>query len=149
VKALTLKHPWPWAILELGKDIENRTWFPPRDEVGEWLAIHGGVVPRSGRAYLEVLHDLAELEARGLAPRGTPLSSVWRPGIVALARLEDTVSESSSRWFHGPVGWVLADVVKLPEPIRIPGAQGLWPVPDPVVRILRRQFRAVRAGSSC
>jgi hypothetical protein len=26
MKALSIKHPWAWAIVHAGKDIENRTW---------------------------------------------------------------------------------------------------------------------------
>ena len=26
MRALSLRQPWPWAILTLGKDVENRTW---------------------------------------------------------------------------------------------------------------------------
>ena len=30
-RALTLKQPWPWAIVHAGKDVENRTWpVPPK-----------------------------------------------------------------------------------------------------------------------
>jgi hypothetical protein len=27
MKALSIKQPWVWAILNVGKDIENRTWM--------------------------------------------------------------------------------------------------------------------------
>jgi hypothetical protein len=39
-KALTLKQPWAWAITQLGKNIENRSW--PTKYRGE-LYIHAGV----------------------------------------------------------------------------------------------------------
>lgn len=37
--------------------------------------------------------------------------------------------ESNARWspwFTGPVGWILAQVTRLPEPIRARSRQGLW-----------------------
>ncbi len=42
MKALTLWQPWAWAMAYVGKMTENRTWAPPRDCIGELLAIHGG-----------------------------------------------------------------------------------------------------------
>lgn len=44
--ALTLKHPWPWAICVAGKDVENRTWAPRQLRRGDRFAIHGGKQPR-------------------------------------------------------------------------------------------------------
>ena len=35
MRCLTLKHPWPWAVVCLGKTIENRRWRPPPAAVGE------------------------------------------------------------------------------------------------------------------
>lgn len=41
LKAITLHRPWPYAILRLGKRIENRGWECPLPH-GAWLAIHAG-----------------------------------------------------------------------------------------------------------
>ena len=45
MKALTLRHPWAWAIVHCGKDVENRTWKPVGLEKGDFLALHGAVAP--------------------------------------------------------------------------------------------------------
>ncbi len=47
MKALTLRHPWPYCFARLGKDIENRSWPFPGDLVGQPIALHGGVMPAS------------------------------------------------------------------------------------------------------
>lgn len=39
----------------------------------------------------------------------------------------------------GPIGWVLADVIALPEPVPCRGAQGLWTLPDDVERRVMAQ----------
>lgn len=45
MKALTLTCPWAHAIAHWGKNIENRTWQPPRALFGERIAIHAGKSP--------------------------------------------------------------------------------------------------------
>jgi hypothetical protein len=53
MKALTLRHPWAFAIAHLGKRIENRDWDARTADlmglpqlVGETIAIHGGTAPQ-------------------------------------------------------------------------------------------------------
>jgi hypothetical protein len=136
-KALTLRHPWPWAILH-GKDVENRSWAPQPLElaVGEWIAIHGGNVPTDQ----ESLEDIQE-EARLLVDDGLirlPFSprhqEVVRPGIVAVCRFGGIVTSSRSPWFEGPKGWLLDRTLALPTRIPWPGARGLWVVPAELER---------------
>lgn len=43
--------------------------------------------------------------------------------LSALSRAEQACH---ARWFVGPVGWILADVEKLPEPVTASGKLGLW-----------------------
>lgn len=64
MKALTLKHPWAFAVAYLGKDCENREWddrlaelMGIRRELGQRIAIHGGaapVRPKSGRHWSQL-----------------------------------------------------------------------------------------------
>jgi hypothetical protein len=142
LKALTLKHPWPYAICRLGKDIENRTWSPGcRLAVGDWFAIHGGVPPK-GAAFEEFADDLDDLD--DVFPRDRPAAETIMPGIVAVCRFGGAVSSSASIWFNGPVGWVLAEAVVLPEPVPCMGAQGLWDLPDNVLGQVRLGFTLAR-----
>jgi hypothetical protein len=53
MKALTLRHPWAFAIAHLGKRIENRDWDARTADLmglpqlmGETIAIHGGTAPQ-------------------------------------------------------------------------------------------------------
>lgn len=41
MKAITLSPQWAFAVAHLGKDIENRTWYPPKHYIGD-LGIHAG-----------------------------------------------------------------------------------------------------------
>lgn len=42
LKALTIWPEWAWAIRWLGKDVENRTWHPPKSIIGKRIALHAG-----------------------------------------------------------------------------------------------------------
>lgn len=42
MKAITLSPEWAHAVAHFGKDIENRTWWPPKHYTGD-LAIHAGL----------------------------------------------------------------------------------------------------------
>jgi len=43
MKAITLWPEWCWAIRQLGKNVENRSWRPPDTlRIGESIAIHAG-----------------------------------------------------------------------------------------------------------
>ena len=62
--ALTLRHPWVWAVAHLGKRIENRTWEPPEDLIGKHIAIHGSVSPKTKPAWNEVAEDVTAIYTR-------------------------------------------------------------------------------------
>ena len=139
MKALTLKHPWPFAIMFMGKDIENRSWKPPVDLFGKRFAIHGGEPP-TGKEY-RIFRDVAE----GLLERhGKPLfwlddddiDQMIQPGIVATAILTHTVTanDGSSVWYDGPpsIGWYLHEVRLVADAVKIKGKQGLWNVPKEI-----------------
>ena len=138
MQALTLRHPWPWAIVALGKRIENRKWSAAMAP-GTWYAIHGGKVPTGDDLY-DVLEQARELvlRLRYMLPRDAnpKLRDACLTGIVALAQHGGYVRESDDPWFEGPVGWVIADLIVLDEPIPCRGAQGLWNVPEEIAAIL-------------
>lgn len=148
MRALTLKHPWPWAICHMGKRIENRTWFPSQAQlcVGDWFAIHGGKVPACDYPVLIEAASIAAMLGRGLGN----LQSCLMPGIVALARYGGDAEKENMEadfWFEGPCGWLLNDVLVLPEVIPTRGAQGLWKIPDYVSAKLYRYLIDQRKDS--
>lgn len=55
-------------------------------------------------------------------------------GIVGTVQLDECVDQSRSRWFEGPVGWVISKPKKLPlAPLK--GRLGLF---DPPQRVLKK-----------
>jgi hypothetical protein len=41
--AVSINQPWPYAILYLGKDVENRTWNFPRKYLGKTVLMHASL----------------------------------------------------------------------------------------------------------
>jgi len=138
MKALTLKHPWPFAICFLGKRIENRTWAPPRDLLGQRIAIHGGKMPTSQPQRNWCRDVIAGYRSRGVFAGEFCTAQIMScTGIVATAVISHTVRTSDDPWFDGTgYGWVLTDVLVLPNPIPCKGAQRLWNVPADIESVL-------------
>ncbi len=138
--ALTLHAPWAYAVAWKGKNIENRTWAPPARLVGQRLAIHAGLA--QPRADWDALSMIA-----GRLGLVVTASDVPRGAIVAIATVAGLVGEEDARanpWFVGPCGWILRDVVTLPEPVPCKGAQGIWRLPvDVDTRVQAQIARAV------
>jgi hypothetical protein len=149
LRALTIHQPWAWFIAQGYKPIENRSWAPPASIVGCHVAIHaskrwnaGEVISDLNWAWIEKLFPASE---RG----GTQEQFLARlqaqcGHVVAVARLAGSVRESSSRWFFGPIGWQLEDVVAI-EPVACRGAQGLWALPPDVHVTVRERYGRARS----
>lgn len=142
MKALTLWQPWAWAVAHAGKDIENRTWAPPRNALGTRIAIHAGM-RYDDSAWLYLANPTTSpvpasfmLEKEGVLDVPEDDECV-RGAILAVATLKDIVRlgegpASISPWYEGPVGWVLSDTIALRNPVPCRGAQGLWTMPAEV-----------------
>lgn len=109
--ALTLKQPWASAVVELGKDIENRSWTTP---FRGRFAIHAGKsIDPDGDAVSERL--------RQRLPSGC---------VIAVATLRDVVRDSDSEWAReGQYHWVLEDVTGLSVPVPCIGRQMMFKLP--------------------
>lgn len=135
IRGLTLIRPWAWAVAHAGKDIENRTWEPPRYMLGGFVAIHAGMKwDEDAASGIECELDIC-VPDEDAHPSGV---------IVAVARIAGIQRESfGSPWFCGPVGWQLRDVVRI-EPVPCKGAQGLWVLPPDVLATVRERYAAAR-----
>lgn len=122
--ALSIRQPWAWAIINAGKDIENRDW--PTRFRGP-VAIHAA--KGMTKAEFEGFIDLARVYLR----EGHWKEGAWVPfpedlqkgGIVGVAEIVDCVEASESPWFFGRYGFVLrnASAVKF---IPVKGALGFF-----------------------
>lgn len=148
MKALTLKHPWAYCICHLGKRIENRSWQPPKSLIGQRIAIHGGEAPKSKPSKARVLDEALRLihqYGRHIGVHDADYEDVVMTGIVAVVTLKGVLGPNEGRvlaWKDdGFYGWKLSDVVVLDRPVPCKGAQGLWDVPEDVMRLVDEQLR--------
>jgi hypothetical protein len=111
VKALSIRQPWAWVILNGGKDIENRTW--KTDYRGEFLIHASKTMTRSDyeAAYIFCCGLPAEF-AKFTFPSFDEMLK-QRGGIVGKAKIIDCVRQSNSPWFCGDYGFMLTN----PEPV--------------------------------
>jgi len=124
MKVIVIRQPWAWLIVNGFKDVENRTW----------QTRHRGTLLIQASAATPPKRKLQE--ARIFARRrGVELPDHFETGgIVGVVQLTDCVTRSRSKWFHGPVGWVLASPKRLPF-IPLKGRLGLF---DPPRRVVKR-----------
>lgn len=88
--ALTLWPEWAWAIANLDKRVENRTWAPPISMVGKRIAIHSGasIGGRKGRvARREGLSAMMSMAARACWKISSELTHP--PGMEMTSRQAD------------------------------------------------------------
>jgi len=104
LKAISIRQPWAWLIVNGYKDIENRVW--PVNQSGRGL-IHAGV----STSYMtpESLADIKRRYRLADLPE-----SFDTGGVVGLAEITDCVKRHRSKWFIGPFGFVLAKARRLP-----------------------------------
>lgn len=122
MKALSIRQPWAWLIVNGHKNVENRTWSTA--ERGTVL-IHAGkgmtdAEYAEAKAFIQGNHAISHLAS--ILPASHELE---RGGIVGLAYIQDCVQSSSSPWFTGPYGFALRYANRLPF-IPMKGALGFF-----------------------
>jgi len=124
--ALSIRQPWAWAIITpgVGKDIENRQW--PTKYRGP-VALHAskGCTRAEYEDFIETVHHIGETHEfpKGIIVPG--LKQIDRGGIVGVIDIIDCVTESTSPWFFGDYGFVLANPRPVPF-IPVKGALGFF-----------------------
>lgn len=119
--ALSIQNPWAYAIMELGKDIENRTWPLPKNIIGQRILIH------VGKKYDQEGHIWIENNFNTTIPKDELVKQL--SGIVGSVRIDGCVQESDSLWFFGPYGFVLSEPVGI-EFKPLSGQLGFFKVSD-------------------
>jgi hypothetical protein len=114
MKALSIRQPWAWAIVQGLKPVENRTWAT---KYRGPLLIHAAKTFDYDGFYW-INNNIG---------RSTSLDQFQMGGIIGQVNLVDSVQEFDSKWFFGPYGFVLEDPKPLPfTPMR--GRLGLFDV---------------------
>ena len=129
MKALSIRQPWLYCITDLDKRVENRTWAPPDWIIGQCIYLH------ASKRMDDLIGKRAASELAGFK-LSTVVDSMPLGGIVATARVDGWFSKQKmpnhplfrSKWFFGPIGWILSDIRQLPEFVPHRGQLGLWDV---------------------
>jgi hypothetical protein len=117
--ALSIRQPWCYAILNLGKDVEKRSWRS---------GFRVRVIVHASQAFdpegLEYLHHAGFVVPEAL-PRGVYVGEVTVTGCVAAA-------ECQSPWGFGPWCFLLERPVLYSDPVPGKGRLGFYRVPEAV-----------------
>lgn len=118
MKALSVRQPWAWLIVEGHKPLENRTW---RTSHRGNLQIHAAKeCPLE--EYLAAVAFVRRFDPR-LAARIPSWEKLELGGIMGMVCVVDVVTHSPSPWFTGPVAFVMENPYPLKfEPLAaLPG----------------------------
>jgi hypothetical protein len=152
VKALSVSQPWCWAVVDpiARKHIDNRSWAPPISMIGQRFAIHAAKswdkdpIYRGPTGYLMTpsafFSCYVDLDHAPMAYSHYVSSAVV--GVATLDRVvtkADTLPVDQQRWFFGPFGWVLKDIIAI-TPVPCAGKQGLWSLPPHVESAVLQQL---------
>ena len=132
MRALSIRQPWAWLIVNGYKDVENRTWRLPKTfMVPQRIYVHAGLKQDYDAYDGDATHRRL---GAWIQERITPeVSFDWSTGQLVLGAIvgEVTVvgcvtSASELPWFEGPYGFALRDPVAYEEPIQCKGRLGFW-----------------------
>jgi hypothetical protein len=125
MKAITLRQPWAWAIINAGKDIENRNW---KTHFRGRVAIHAA----AGMTLSEYEEGCTYIKNINRRRRIPAYEDLERGAIIGTVEIVDCVQDSNSLWFMGKYGFVLKRPERLTEPIPCKGALSFWNVPEDI-----------------
>jgi hypothetical protein len=127
-----LTRPWPFAFVArpklhgvAPKRVENRTWKPPKSLIGHFLALHAAQSwDEGGREFIAETTGLY-VPSKNDSPHSEIFAVCMLGGWIEHDR-DFRLEADQRRWFFGPYGWLIADFVRLRNPVPCVGAQGLW-----------------------
>lgn len=133
MKALSIRQPWAWLICAGFKDIENREWgtkFRGRIYVhtGKSFDFDGFnyVCLNTHKLIVPARWDIEEWARLAVYPT--------LGAIIGEVDITGCVTESSSPWFVGKYGLLLANPILYAKPIPYKGRLGFFDVPDEIMK---------------
>lgn len=125
MKAISIRQPWAWLIINAGKDIENRDWL---------TNFRGRILVHASLGMTRAEYGDAYSTARMASGHDLPpMADLQRGGIIGSVEIVDCVKASTSPWFFGTFGFVLANPRPLPF-VPFKGSLGFFDVPDHLVQ---------------
>jgi hypothetical protein len=126
MRAICIRQPWAWLIVNGFKTIENRTWKTERR--GEVL-VHASK-NLTLKSYVEIKNLICQHpDIVGIADLIPPMAELETGGIVGAVTITDCVTQSDSPWFlNTGYGFVLSGGRALPF-MACTGALNFFEVP--------------------
>lgn len=135
-KALTVRHPWAWAIIEGGKDVENRShktnyrgplYIHAAKAMDFDAFIHPALVDAE-EAYWALHSDgpFGEITPIDLSTSGMVLGTVELIGCHPADECRSALGLCSEWAFPDGYHWVLANPIPLEIPFDATGKLGIW-----------------------
>lgn len=116
--AISVRQPWAWAIMEAGKDVENR---PRRICPPAWYYLHAS--QKDASAEYE-RHRKQIIQSKGHALPDFPSDTI-AGGIIGAIQITGWTDHSESPWFIGPKAAEIGQVFPL-DFIPCPGKLGAF-----------------------
>lgn len=111
MKALSIRQPWAWLIVNGFKDIENRSWDTKYRGL---VLIHAAKTKPTAAEWYE-----AQTICQRIGIAFPSFAEMDKGGIVGYTHITGTTRESASPWFFGPVGFLLSGSKPLPfQPLK-------------------------------
>lgn len=127
MRALSIRQPWAWLIVNGHKDIENRVWSTRYTGP---LVIHASK-GMTNDEYDDVVEFLdCDFRLRNIQLPDRKL--IERGGIVGVAHCKGSVDQCDSPWFFGPYGFVLSEQRAVPF-VPFKGQLGFFDVPSELI----------------
>lgn len=115
--ALSIRQPWAYCILHLGKPVENRRWS---------TKFRGSVCLHASKTMTLDDYVSGQLTSRDAGVKAIPARNQYElGGIVGVVDIVDCVTDHPSPWFFGPYGFVLENPRPVPF-IPVSGALGFF-----------------------
>jgi hypothetical protein len=97
-KALSIRQPWAWLIVNGHKDIENRQWKTHQ---------RGRIAVHASKGMTRDEYAIADVLAEEQGVTLPAFEDLERGGIVGTVEIVDCVDRDASPWFFGDYGFVL------------------------------------------
>jgi hypothetical protein len=109
-RALSIRQPWAWLIVNGWKNIENRNWR---------TSYRGPVLIHAAKGMTQAEYNACRLFMSGFCDPDRDVKlphpvELERGGIVGVATILDCVEQHPSEWFSGEWGFVLTNARPLP-----------------------------------
>jgi len=115
-KAISIKQPWAWAILNCGKGVENRKWR---------TNYRGRVIVHAGQSIDPI--GVKFLQDRGIdVPKDLPTGCLL--GEVEIVDCVPVEAMAGNPWAFGPFCWILKNPVVFEQPMPWKGALSFFEV---------------------